>query len=978
MKPFKYLSCLLIFFYLIPGFGYSQIKKTGIPFIKNYERSEYNAGRQTWDITQNNQNLIYFANNSGVLEFDGTSWNTYQVSNRSVVRAVACDKNGKIYVGAYNEFGYLKMQKNGKKEYKSIASELPQKYKDFGEIWKIFPTESGIIFQSFSSVFFYKGGNLKVLAYDEQFHFAFYVNGILYISEENKGLMKYNGQEFEPVEGGEFFSGKKRIWSMSSFNANSLLIGTQNDGFFLYNNGNIQPWSGKANSFILKNQLFNVTKISDKYYVFGSIQDGLIVANEEGEIVQHINKGKGLQNNTILSSFCDHEGNLWLGLDNGIDYIEINSPVTYFGEGYNIEGTGYSSAIHDGKIYLGTNQALFYNDFKRQNGKVRIDDNFRIVEGTKGQVWNLSKIKGELFCGHNNGAYMITDKRAKKISNVQGGWNFLPVPGHPEYIIQGSYSGIARLKKTKDQWVFDQKIKGFSESSRIQTWDDYGNLWITHGYKGIYRLRMNEEMDSVVKYNLYNSNHGLPSDLGNSVFILDEKIYASTTDGIYRFVFFADQFEKDSVLTQKIGNKQVSNLRKDKYGNLWYFSNNSRNINLIKGKGSPDCFNNTEVLHKLERKFVPAFEHIQVIDSSNLIIGSVDGFAHYNATFKEEDSAIFNSHLRKVSVYCKKDTYTYYNINKSMPSEAIKFHLNSLKSIKIDFSASFYENLELNKYSYKLESYDEDWSAWSTRTTKEYTKLSPGDYSFKVKAKNVYGRESSISEFNFTILPPWYQSKVAYIIYILAFIAFVYFLVIYIKRRVEKEKRELKEKQKEEIKKQREHYELERLEMENKIIKLKNEKLESDVNNQKTQVELKNKELASQAVNLNRKNEILNYLKKELEKVNKKVNPEAQFELKLLNKKITEDLNLEEDWKIFKQYFDEVQGDFIKRLQKQFPELSPSDIKLCAYLRMNLSTKEIAPFLKISHRGVEIHRYRLRKKLGLSRDTNLVDFLLKQ
>lgn len=973
----KYIYFFLVFLHFVSDAGYSQIKQTGIPFIRNYERSEYNGGRQTWDITQTNQNLIYFANNSGVLEFDGTDWKLYQVSNRSVVRAVAAAKDGNVYVGAYNEFGYLETLKNGQRAYHSLAEQLPEQHKDFGEIWKIFPTEDGIIFQSFTSVFFYKDKEVNALAHNQQFHFAFYVKGALYISEEEKGLMRYNGQEFEPVEGGSFFRGEKRVWSMNAFQGDSLLVGSQNDGLFIYHNGRITSWDNETNDFVLKNQLFRVTRINGGYFVFGSIQDGLVVSNQKGEIIQHINKERGLQNNTILSSFCDHEGNLWLGLDHGIDYIEINSPVTYFGEGFNIEGTGYTSTIYDGKIYLGTNQALFYNELKKRNGHIRIDNNFRLVQGTKGQVWNLSKIGNVLFCGHNNGAYIIENDQARKISDIQGGWNFLQIPDQPDYIIQGTYSGMARLKKTNQGWQFDKKIEGFQESSRIQTWDEYGNLWITHGYKGIYRVRLNEKMDSVIQVSLYNSKHGLPSDLGNSVFNLDGNIYASTEEGIYKFVFFADQFEKDSVLSHKVKNKQVSDLRKDQYGNLWYFSDFSRNINIIKSKGSPKCFSDIEVLHKLENKYVPAFEHLQVMDSSNLILGTVDGFAHYNPTFNTKDSAQFKAHLRKFSFFCRKDTIEYFNVHQSFPKEIDNVHLNALKSIKIDFTASFYENLDHNKFSYKLEGFDDHWSDWSDRTTKEYTSLSPGDYTFLLKAKNVYGRESQITEFQFTILPPWYQSVWAYSIYLLTLGSLIFWLIKYLKKKIEREKQELKAKQEEELKKQREQYELERLEMENKIMKLKNEKLESDLISQQSQVELKNKELASQAVNINRKNEILNYIKKELEKVNKKVNPDAQFELKLLNNKVKEDLNLEEDWKLFKQYFNEVQGDFIQRLQENYPELSPNDLKLCAYLRMNLSTKEIAPFLKISPRGVEIHRYRLRKKLGLSRDTNLVEFLLQ-
>ncbi len=968
---------LLILLIWSPGYSFSQIKRTGLPFIRNYERDEYKGGRQSWGITQNERNLIYFANNSGILEFDGTDWKLYPVKNRSVVRSVATGKNGRIYAGAYNEFGYLKEKEDGQKVFYSLLEKVPEKYRDFGDIWKIFATENGVIFQSFTTVFFYKDNEIKVLSHKGQFHFSFYVDGVLYISDEEEGLMKYDGQRFEPLEGGSFFDRERRVWSIFELSPDSLLIGTQNNGLFIYHDGRINSWNTRANDFILRNQLFSAAKISPEYFAFGSIQNGIIVVNRNGEILQHINKERGLQNNTILSTHCDHEGNLWLGLDHGIDYIEINSPVTYFGEGFNIEGTGYTAAFHEGKVYLGTNQALFYNDYTQQNGSLSIDDNFRLVKGTKGQVWNLSKFNGDLFCGHNNGAYIIEGDSSHEISSIQGGWNFLRVPGSPDYIIQGTYSGMVRLKKENGQWQFDTIIKGFNESSRIQTWDDYGNLWITHGYKGVYRIRLNEQLDSVTQVTLYNSSNGLPSKLGNSVFKLDGNIYASTEDGIYRYVFFSDQFEKDTLYSTKLNDFQLSDLKKDRYGNLWYFSNYSRNLNLIKGKGSPQCFDDIEVLHKLDNKYVPAFEHINVYDSANVIIGTVDGFAHFNPTFRAKDSASFEALIRKFSFYCKRDTIIYYNINSAETGNIQKVNLQSLQSIKIDYTTTFYENLEHNQFSFFLEGYDENWSVWSERATKEYTNLPPGDYTFWVKARNVYGRESKASEFQFTILPPWYQTVWAYIAYVIVFAGLVYMLVIYLRRKIHREKLKLNEKQKEELKKQREKYEMERLEMENKIIRLQNDKLQSDLSRQRSQVELKNKELASQAVNINRKNDILNYIKKELEKVNKKVNPDAQFQLKLLNKKIEDDLNLEEDWKHFKQYFDEVQGDFIKRIKDQYPELSPNDLKLCAYLRMNLSTKEIAPFLNISPRGVEIHRYRLRKKLGLSRDTNLVEFLLE-
>src|SRR6056297_3153428 len=178
MTKKKFICGFLVFlFCLSASFSFSQIKRTGLPFIRNYERNEFNGGRQTWDITQNDQNLIFFANNSGILEFDGTNWNLYPVSNRSIVRSVASGDDGKIYAGAYNEFGYLQTIKNGKRTYQSLTDKIPNEYKDFGEIWRIFPTENGVIFQSFTSVFFYKDDTIKVLAHDRKFHFSFYLNG---------------------------------------------------------------------------------------------------------------------------------------------------------------------------------------------------------------------------------------------------------------------------------------------------------------------------------------------------------------------------------------------------------------------------------------------------------------------------------------------------------------------------------------------------------------------------------------------------------------------------------------------------------------------------------------------------------------------------------------------------------------------------------------------------------------------------------
>jgi hypothetical protein len=138
------------------------------------------------------------------------------------------------------------------------------------------------------------------------------------------------------------------------------------------------------------------------------------------------------------------------------------------------------------------------------------------------------------------------------------------------------------------------------------------------------------------------------------------------------------------------------------------------------------------------------------------------------------------------------------------------------------------------------------------------------------------------------------------------------------------------------------------------------------------EVDNKNRELSNAAFNLIRKNEAMQSLKDEL--LSSAKNTKA---LDKIIRHIDEHLEGDHDWEIFEASFNRVHDDFIKRLLLQFPELTPGDLRLAAYLKMNLASKEIAPLFNISVRGVENKRYRLRKKIGLSEEDNLTEFILK-
>lgn len=230
-----------------------------------------------------------------------------------------------------------------------------------------------------------------------------------------------------------------------------------------------------------------------------------------------------------------------------------------------------------------------------------------------------------------------------------------------------------------------------------------------------------------------------------------------------------------------------------------------------------------------------------------------------------------------------------------------------------------------------------------------------------------------MSQVIFSISPPWYRTVIAYFLYVALFI-----LTLYLFYRRQKRKyiiqhvnrlRKQREKFDEEQRRLQYQHQLEIEKNEKEIIRLKNIKLE-------TEVEHNNAVLASNTMNLLQKRELLNKIKDEILKVHDEVEPDRRTKnIRRIIKIINEQLDTIDDWEQFSEYFDKSNNDFLRKLKENYPSLTAADLKLCAYLRLNLSTKAIADLLNLSIRGVESSRYRLRKKLALENEITLYDFV---
>jgi ligand-binding sensor domain-containing protein/DNA-binding CsgD family transcriptional regulator len=963
---FAFLIC---FFLTSNAFG--EIINIGVPYIHNYPKKEYRAGTQNWSISQDEKGFMYFGNNEGLLVFDGVSWQLHRMTNSSIVRSLFIAKNRQIYVGAYNELGKMEFGTNGKMEFRSLKKYIPNDFLNFDDIWNITSFDDKIVYQSYNCAFlFANDSTVSIIKAPVRFQNSFQVNGHLYFNDIEKGLMEYSNNTLNNLTNCEKIKGEE-IWSILPFNNSmDLMICTLNRGIYIYSGSDLKEWSAPVNSQFKQKQIFSATIIQDKYYAIGTVQDGVIITDLYGNIIQHVNRQRGLQNNTILKTFSDRTGNLWLGLDNGIDYVNFNSPITFLQESDGI-GAGYTSIIFQSKLYLGTNQGLFVKDW---NGGVQ-DNSFRLIPGTNGQVWYLGVHDDVLLCGHNNGAYIIEGEKARQISKIPGAWKFLTLKRFPGYLIGGTYSGLTYFKKQNGSWIYVDKINGFNESFRVFEEDENGDLWMSHGFKGVYQIIFGNTIDKILKFRFYTKEDGLPTNYNLNVYKIKGKVVVTSNIGIYEYNPKDDRFSYSSNFNKLLNPlKDISFLKEDHNGNIWYISWDlgKNTIGEFKIQDDLSYRQVSAPFGLLTGKFISGFESIYFWSDDHIFFGTEEGFAHYTPLTNFKHDTKFSTYINKATALHIDSTFFYgNNLRITGGSEGSKYSFPFKdNSFRFSYTSPSYENQGNIEYSFKITGSTNRWSDWSNTSFTEYTNLPPGDYTFNVKARNQMGTESSTDQLEFSIQPPWYKTFYAYFIYFMLAVALIYLALWIVLKRIEISKRKERLKHLLSYRQKEQEFIKQALIAEKKIINLKNEKLKSEMIH-------RDKELANQTMDLIVKNKFLVKIKEELEKLKKSSSDELlKDKISVLINKIDKDIDHKKQWEIFETAFDEVHEDFLSRLKVLYPNLTPKELKLCAYLRMNISTKEIAPLMNISIRGVEICRYRVRKKLNIDRDQNLTSMII--
>ncbi|MEE4213778.1 MAG: two-component regulator propeller domain-containing protein, partial [Bacteroidales bacterium] len=887
----------------------AQDKAFGIPQIEYFNRREYNAATQNWSISQSSQDILYFANNDGLLEYDGVEWKLFRDMGHFVVRSVK-SIGDRIYAGAYGEFGYFTYKNNRDLRYKSLAvNDLLRSYEDY---WNIHEWNDKIVFHSEQSLCVFKNDSLiNVIPARSRFTKSFLVNDLLLVHDETEGLMEVRGEHIYPIAGGAVLE-DKLITSILPLSENIMVIGTLTDGLYTWDMQGVSRWNVPANEVLKEGNIFCAVSYEDHYLVFGTIQSGMIIADMNGEVIFQIGKDKGLSNNTVLSLFVDKDGNVWGGLDNGIVKVNLRSSITFL-QGYYDLGTGYAVSRLKNDWYFGTNQGLFMIDDEEFTDPLKNRSDFSKVSGTDGQVWSLYNTGETLLCGHNLGVFLVRGDEARLITppTVNGAWIFRPVPGRDDLLVAGTYNGLILLEKINDFWEYKLTFEGFNESSRYLEWSADGKLWISHGYKGIFSLEFNDDYSGIDEVETYSIEDYPEIGPAPVIAVLDGEVVVTSSNGIHR-VNNSGEIEKYTSLDEYFDGQYPDRIINDRFRNIWYFRNGTTGVLRFMEDESFKDVHFPFML--LENKLVPSFESSYFVDNDNVIFGVEDGFAHYSVREGMEFARPFKLHIR--SFRGSSDTISYIlNYNGGIAEKrqvVVPEYAFRDNSFEINYAAAYFREGYV-EYSTYLSDYDIEASSWNSNTSRQFARLEEGNYDFVVKARNSFDVQSEPLVFSFRVMPPWHRTIAAKVVYVILCLMLILLIVYIINRQIEIHNRKVKIKQKEEYRAKEEKLKNEALETEKELIRIRNERLKSEMT-------FKEKELANSTMNILQKNKSLMKLKSEMYKIsslNDKL--EMKKQIKYLVSRIEKDIDSEDYWKVFEVHLEQVHEAFLKRLAEKHP-----------------------------------------------------------
>lgn len=939
---FTQKNCALILLLSIFGTISSIGQIVGNPPVAHYTHHDFNSDAQFWDACQTPSGIMYFGNNYGALRFDGERWSKISLPNNSAVRSLHCSKNGTVYAGGYNEFGTIETDASGRDFFRSMRHLLPPQYTETGNIWEILELKNTIVLRSFNYLILIKDNNLEIIEASGAFTFVTIANDNLFVLDDDQlYILDPEQSQMETIFSSEEINNESFLEIFDSKNPQRPLLLTKEGSLFeisleTRSARHIQQLNAESSG---QTYTAAIKSSSGDIYI-GTLSNKLSTWSLQNQRFKKLRTYSELQDQTVLNLYESREGAIWVLLNKGLDYFDPNTPLTNIIKGPSV----YDATIFENQFYVATNQGVFQSE-EIYTDSILDQNNFKKTPMLEGQTWSLQPIGNQLFCAHDRGLFRIKEKQLIQIKGFSGVWKLFPVSGTTDLYFVCTYNGLGLIQITENSFsVLRTQLSGFNESTRdlINIPEEEDSYWVCHGYKGVFKIKTNEDHSRVVSTEHFNEQHGLPSPFNINVHRWNNQNIFSTNNGLYVFDTNQKAFKPHQELNALLGRKENIRQLVQQGDTTWcviddrigFFGNDMQKVI-------------TNPFLSLKGTLNRGMECIVPLEKTNeVLLGTTNGlFAFHPGARSRLNPAQLNTTLAKVT-YTLSDTTNTINIKNN---EEILIFPHKVKNLNFEFAAPFIRDKENIRYSYRLMNQMQEWSEWQEEPWVNFPFLKSGSYALQVKATSLSGENAQPAQVKFSIQPAWYAAWPWNLFWILMFAALVYaairiIITIIIK---EKEKTRLEEQKLQELR---------GIEQENQRIHQEKERIEADI------IE-KSKDLANNAVLIAKKRELLIDIQAKLNEIRQKAkNDYTRTNILNIVRNIELNLNDEEQYQLFDTNLERVHKELFDELKIRYPKIGSKDLRMCAFIKMELTNKEMASIFNISVRGVETARYRLKKK----------------
>ncbi len=939
----RFLFSFLFFIHTISSFA------SWNNIVDNFDNNSIGYGSHTWQICTYDDEWIYFANNAGLLEYNDNSWNVLVPSHIEGLRSVMhSNKSNRIYTGEFSYFGYYSADKNGNYQYTSLSDSLPEVFKQ--NIWNIKEADNVVYFQADRSVVKFVNDEPFVIDVNKRITSSQIIDGSLFLGL-NDGLYMLAGHNVIKQEGFEI-DGSNIIRSIYEYE-DRILISCSN-GVYQYDPSTKESKKlGLRINKELKNDVIFSSALRGDLLALGTVQGGVYLYDLIDNTYLHVDNTNGLQSNTVLSLAFTSDY-LWVGQDGGIDRISLDESLRSLDTNSISIGTGYCAQVKDNILYLGTNRGLYY-----LKNPLEPSPMLTPIDNAKGQVWNITKIGDNAFSMQDRGLFFLEGVKALPISRMSNVRAMVGLPNTDDKkAIVNANGRLLVIEKAGGLWRESHAIEGYNGDFVTMFFVNGDELWF-NTMEDIGRIKLDKDYKSVIS-RVYYSLEGKEAPRINSLKLIGEDICAISENEIYVFSQNRGIFVKATNDNIKLNdNRIITDILS--YGDSIVLTGKEFVSVGVRGGAFQTIYLGDKV------KISPSAKVIAI--DSLLLLPHDRGFSILDIKKSLGKIERFKVSVNRLYNTDPKDTVLYSrNFYSKRPSIVLPYKLNSLR-----FECGNTENNNSNSgvlYRYKLGNKDA-WSEPTTRITKEYGNVRAGNHTFYVQAIFFDGTEAT-DELQICILPPWYFSNWAFLLYMILLILLILLFVKLIQRYAVKKQNIIIAHKDKELEDQQQEFGRQISLQADIISQLEKDKIELDLKH-------KSQELANMMINSENQNATFLKVKDGLTKIRlmlKTGKAEQVIEMiDQMNSQLDIVATSEHVKKKIESEFDIAQNNVLSKLERIHPDLSYNERLMCAYIKMGLSSKEIAPMLNISTRGVETLRYRIRKKFNLERGDSITSHL---